>query len=311
MGRVWRWWTDYWFQPRPTVNLAVCRLLWVGYQLFHLFAFVGAEMADVAILPQELYRPNLVLRILLWAFGGAAEAPLDIIPTVYGLTVAAGVFALLGCLTNLSLGLFTLGNVFLQALRYSYGELHHPEAAMMLGLGLLALGPSGGALSLDAWWKHRRAGGRAAPAASPFAGWPLRTIQWLLVLAYLSAASAKLADAGLDWMNGYTLQYYTLRDALRWDCPVGLWLGQCYPAMWVMGWLSIAFEATFAAAVLVPRLAWLYLPLGVMFHLGIYVTMNAPFFTFMVLYAAFVPWTSWFGRVRAGAVRTHPGQVRG
>lgn len=292
MSRVWRWWTDYWFQPRPTVDLAICRLLWVGYQLFHLLVVVPQEMADVSHVPPELYKPILVLKMFLWPFGGAAEAPLAAVSAVYGLTVIAGVLALVGCVTNVSVGLFALGNIFLQSLRYSYGELHHPEAAMMLALALLALGPSGAAFSVDAWWRRRRqtAAGEGPPSASAFASWPLRAVQWLLALVYLSAAGAKLGDAGFDWMNGYTLQYYTIRDALQRDMPVGLWLGQCYPAMWTLGWLSMAFEATFVLAVVVPRLAWVYLPLGLLLHLGIFITMKAPFFTFMLLYAAFVPW---------------------
>ena len=42
----------------------------------------------------------------------------------------------------------------------------------------------------------------------------------------------------------------------------------------------------------VPALALIYLPLGLGFHTGIWVTMRAPFFTFMALYAAFVPWSA-------------------
>jgi hypothetical protein len=51
--------------------------------------------------------------------------------------------------------LFAAGNVFLQSVVYSFGEFHHPEGLMMIGLVVLALSPSGRALSLDAWWATR------------------------------------------------------------------------------------------------------------------------------------------------------------
>ncbi len=102
MNRVWCWWTSYWFRPRLVTDLAVCRLLWVGYQLFHLLMFVDDDMAGVAEVPQELFQPNLIMRVILKVMGGAAQAPLDVVPAIYGLTVVAGVLALIGCATNLS-----------------------------------------------------------------------------------------------------------------------------------------------------------------------------------------------------------------
>jgi len=300
MSRLWQWWTAYWFRPQPVLDLAVCRVLWVGFQLVHLLAVVPKEMADLSHLPPELYKPIFTLQVLLRPLGGAAETPLAAVPAVYGLTVVAGVLALLGCMTNLSVGLFALGNIFLQALRYSHGELHHPEAAMMLGLALLALGPCGSVLSVDAWWR-RRGSATVEPAAtrtSVFAGWPLRAVQWVLAVIYLSSAYAKLADAGLAWMNGHTLQYYLIRDGLRWERDLGVWLGQSYLVAWILGWVTIIFEGTFVLAAIIPRLAWVYLPVGLMLHLGIYVTMKASFFTYMVLYAAFVPWAWCVGEVR-------------
>jgi hypothetical protein len=309
MSRAWRAWTAYWFAPQPMANLAVCRILWVAFQLGYWFTFGQDWLGDLAEVPEAMYRPLFVVRWLLRPFGDPVSPPLEAVPAVYWVTVTAGLFALVGCLTTASLALFAAGSAFLQGLLYSFGDLHHSEAAMILALGLIALGPSGAALSVDAWWRRRRQ--HRPPQTtreplSPFAGWPLRTVQWLLALIYLSAAWAKLTTAGWDWMNGFTLQYYLIRDGLRWQMPLGVWVGQMFPVAWLMGWASMLFEATFFLAVLRPRLARVYVPLGLAFHLGVVLMMLAPFFTYMLLYAAFAPWAAW----RATATRAVRSQAR-
>ena len=125
-----------------------------------------------------------------------------------------------------------------------------------------------------------------------FAGWPLLLIQWVYALIYLSTALSKLGKSGLDWMNGYTLQYYLLADGLRDQNSFGIWLGQQHTIAWLMSWLTILFEGTFCLVLIFPRLVWIYVPFGIAFHLGIYMTMRAPFFVFIFLYTVFIPWVS-------------------
>jgi predicted DCC family thiol-disulfide oxidoreductase YuxK len=60
--------------------------------------------------------------------------------------------------------------------------------------------------------------------------------------------------------------------------------------MWLLSWMTILFEGTFFLVLLFPALAWIYIPAGVAFHVGIYSTMRAPFFQYIAIYAAFVPW---------------------
>lgn len=208
-------------------------------------------------------------------------------------------------MTNGGLFLFAVGNVFMQAFIYSFGDFHHPEALMMIVLSALALSPAGRVLSLDDIWRrlHLREESKKFQASyileekSVFARWPLLLVQWLFALIYLSAALSKLDKAGLDWMNGYTMQYYFFQDGLRWNIPLGIWLGQQHSIAWFLSWVAILFESTFFLVLLFPRLAWIYVPLGIAFHIGIYLTMKAPFFQYIALYAVFVPWASFFHTV--------------
>jgi hypothetical protein len=39
------------------------------------------------------------------------------------------------------------------------------------------------------------------------------------------------------------------------------------------------------------RLRWIYVPAGLCMHIGIYLTLTAPFFQWIALYAVFIPWS--------------------
>jgi hypothetical protein len=204
--------------------------------------------------------------------------------------------ALVGLLTNLSLLIFAAGNVFIQAFLYSFGDFHHPQAAMMIALTLLALSPSGGVLSVDQWLRQRRgSGGRIGletlTGHSTLARWPIQTIQWIFVLMYLSAVLSKLVFVGPNWLNGFTLQGHLIRDGLRWDSPLALWLAQHHLIVLGLQYMTVLFQGTFALAVIFPKLRWIYVPVGLAFHVGILWTLGAPFYQWMALYVVFIPWS--------------------
>lgn len=221
-------WNEYWFQPASLLNLAVCRCIIVGYQLY-LFGTGYQNYIDAASLPEHLYDPLLVLELFIAPFGTAYRPGAEVLVVVYWVTFAAGWLALIGLITKPSLWLFALGNIFLQGHVYSYGEIHHPEALMMIALVILAMSPAGEVLSVDDLWKKMRSKATSlrgylyslGQEKSAFARWPLLLIQVLFALVYLDAGLSKMEEAGLDWVNGYTLQYYFARDAMRWGSDLG------------------------------------------------------------------------------------------
>ena len=124
---------------------------------------------------------------------------------------------------------------------------------------------------------------------SVFARWPLRLMQWLIALTYLSAAYSKLRFGGLEWMNGYTMAYHFLGAGMREDREIAFFLATLPP--WVHILPSVAtvlLELTFFVAVLVPRTAWLYVLAGVCMHLSIYASMGIAFFQTILLYSVFI-----------------------
>jgi predicted DCC family thiol-disulfide oxidoreductase YuxK len=120
------------------------------------------------------------------------------------------------------------------------------------------------------------------------ARWPLRTIQWLLVLAYLSAGLSKLIVGGLQWFDGHTLSYYLMRDSVRWGSEVAMAAAEQTELLAVLSVGTVGFELTFALAVLVPVLAWPYVLVGGALHTGIYILQRAPFFQYLALYVVLI-----------------------
>ena len=154
---------------------------------------------------------------------------------------------------------------------------------------LLGLSPSGRCYSIDSWI-GRRSGhpDRWGPDAQmDTATWALRLVQCLLGLAYFSAGSGKLLHGGLAWMNGATLQTIVLTDYVRFGMPAGLWLIQSFWLCVAGAVTTIVVETFFFVAVFVAASRKYILTAGAALHAGIYLTMAAPFFTWITLYVVF------------------------
>jgi len=134
---------------------------------------------------------------------------------------------------------------------------------------------------------------QALRGRSRFASWPLLLIQCMFALIYFSATKHKLLTGGIDWVNGFTMQYYLIQDGLRWGKELGVFLGQHHILCVILSWFTIIFEGTFFLVLFFPALAILYVLLGFALHMGIYITMNAPFFQYLTIYIVFLPWIRW------------------
>jgi hypothetical protein len=308
-----KWWNAYWFRPAPYLDLAMVRIFAVSCQLWLLLPGLlsgggaAAHFESLWNLPEPMYDPITILKLFLLPWGWDYRLSPQFMMTVYYLTVLSGVLALVGLRTNLSLLVFALGNMFMIAYVYSHGDFHHTEAPLIIALGILALSPAGRVLSVDHWIRQRRdlkpVAQNVLTAEGSLAGWPVRLIQWLFVPIYLSAVISKLVyDGGLEWLNGYTLQYYLIQDTLRKGALLGGWFAQYHTVVMLSQYVVVIFQATFALAVFFPRLRWIYVPIGLGFHIANWVFLYAPFPQWMALYAVFIPWRRVFemvGRRRA------------
>jgi hypothetical protein len=299
-------WNRYWFSAVPQIDLEISRIIIVATQVLCIMFrenYSLAQFSYVLDLPAEMYHPLPILRVLLSPFDADYRPSVDVLTAVRAVTIVFGVTAAIGLLTRTSMLLLALGTIFLIAHNYSYGDFHHQEAPLTIALIVLVFAPIGRALSVDRWLAGRRGAVKAAAgldASSNLAGWPLKLLQWQFVLIYGSAVASKLARGGSDWLNGFTLQYFFIRNNYLRDtgAEIGLWLAQYWELIFAMQIFVLLFQSTFVLAVLFPRLRWIYVPLGLAFHLGNLVVLHAPFPEWMALYAVFIPWQRVLAAIR-------------
>jgi hypothetical protein len=202
------------------------------------------------------------------------------------INILVGISALLGWYTRTSLFLFTLINWIFVAHRYSYADIHHPEALLGIFLMLLALSPSGERLSIDALRRRHRlrlTNHRASTSETEEMGmWPLKLMHVLLALTYFSTGLAKMVYGGLDWMNGYTMQQILFGTAIQRDLPLGIWVAQQYTLCVFLSVFTIFFELFFFVSILVSWTAPYFFVGGILFHIGLYLTGGHDFFPHMI-----------------------------
>ena len=285
----------HWFAPASLRDLALVRILAFGSQTLFFIVQPGPgfrppwrqiELTSMAPAP---FKPLTVLKALLLPFGGWGEVrpDADLIAAALVVAFAGGALATVGLFARVTMPAAALANTLLVAHWFSYGDFHHAEALMLIALNVLAIAPSADAWSLDAV-RRRRAGREAPPDASVFARWPLRLMQWLLALTYLSAAGHKLAKGGLEWFNGHTMMHHLITAGLQRGRELAFVLAELPPWVHVVPSIfSVLFELTFVVAILVPRTAWLYVLAGTAFQLGVYVAMRIGFFQTILLYSVF------------------------
>ena len=281
-----RWierWNRYWFPRTSTLNLACCRIIAVAAELIWFFPSMDHQI-NLLSKNSQFSDPQPIIRLI------TLIVPRDVFftPTVFQwlhwLTVAAGVLAIIGLFTRVSLFVFAVGIWIFVSHAYSYADLHHPEALYAIFLMLLAFSPAGESLSVDALLRRRK-GAAAEPATSDTAMWPLKLTHVLLALTYFSTGATKLLVGGLGWMNGYTVQIYTFGDALQSGHPFGVWLAQHHTLCVLLGAATVLFELFYFVSLFLPRLAPLIFVSAILFHLGLLVAAGQPFFEHILLNA--------------------------
>jgi hypothetical protein len=278
-----RWierWNAYWFPETSTLSLAIIRIIAVGAQLFWFFPPLHNQ---ITLLEKNAHfiQPQMLIRIV------AAIVPRELLFTpraftiFYWLVVAAGIAALIGLCTRVSLFAFALGVWIIIAHWYSYGDFHHESAVFCIFLLLLAFTPAGYRLSVDALIRRRR--NQPAPELVATGIWPLKVAHVLLALTYGTAGIAKVIVGGPDWVNGYTLRHFVFSDAISRGFPFGVWLAQHHAVSVALSVFTLLFELLFFLSLVFPRTAPFFFLSGIGFHIGLYLSAGHDFFSHLVL----------------------------
>lgn len=261
-------WQSFWFTPVPTATLAVVRVaygfvvvLWAASLAPDLNAFYSSSGLSGP-------GPRGAARI-------AATA-------VYPLLVAGAVCLTLGFHARLAAAIVFLAVLWFQ--RRNPWVLNAGDR-LLANLGLcVMLAPSGAALSVDRWRRHRDAFWES-PSRAP---WALRLVQIQVTVLYLSTVWDKLQ--GQTWTDGTAVSYaLRIGQLVRLDVPDGL--TDSIVLVNVLTWSTLAVELAVALFVWSGRLRPWVLGCGVLLHLCIELTMTVGFLGMatLVAYLAFLP----------------------
>ncbi len=136
---------------------------------------------------------------------------------------------------------------------------------------LLALCPTGAALSVDRWRRHGRAALRTAPMVAP---WGLRLLQLQVMVIYFFAFWSKSGDL---WRGGTAVStVFRIGDLTRFDVPD--WLTENVLIIAVFTWGALFIEVGLAFLLWAKPLRPVLIVLGISLHVFIDVFIVVGFF---------------------------------
>ncbi len=289
LSAVARAWQSFWFQPQQMYTLGLVRIafgvlaLWWGLWLLPMRR--GLLDAN-GVVPAQ---PSIAHTWGIFAVWNSDKA------------ILIGIVALILSATALLVGWHTrLAAVLVFILILSF-ERRNPwafnagDVAVRIEALLLAVSPSGSALSLD---QRRRTGSFWSAQTLP--NWPIRLIQVQLSLIYLTAAQAKLS--GETWLNGTAVSYVLQLDDMRRVSLPHWWVTNAL-AMNALTWGALLIELAIGILVWLPRFRPWVLAAGVLMHVLIDVHVQIGIFS----YAMFVMYLAWLSPER---VKRMPDELR-
>jgi predicted DCC family thiol-disulfide oxidoreductase YuxK len=302
-------WNRYWFAPTSLRRLAIFRILIFGFLIVDSLSLqIPGCIEGLKRASPEFFNPLLIIRILRL---GPPPSPF-VLDIIYVLLLLFAVGAMIGFVTRFCI----LGSVALYAyiigMWWSFEGIHHSEEIFIFAMTALLLSPCGKVLSVDellARVKESKKRGefqrnRPENLESEFALWPIRLVQVLIALIYFNAGFWKLKLAGPSWADGVTLQFHLIRHYFlgQYVSELGFVISQYPTILKTLSVLTLVWELGFPIILIVPKLAWIWLPMGLLFHIGTGFTMDTWFFHFWFLYVAFINFES-FGSWIKGKLR--------
>lgn len=221
-----------------------------------------------------------------WGLVGALVPPTPTLALIMtGVVLVGALFTLVGFHTRLAATVTTGALAWVLAVPQFSGQVLHSHHLVWF-FALLAAGPSGDALSLDA----RRAGQEATPSVAH--GLPVR-FAWLTIgLLFFFPGAWKLA-AGAAWLEGLPALVAWKRFQL--GLPEAPLPGG---ALQVGGALAVGLELTLLPLVLFRRTRAVAAVAALAFHLGVQAVMGITFSSLWACYVVFGDWARWLRRER-------------
>ena len=277
--------------PASAFALGVSRV--VVHATF-LISVLIASFSALGRLPITILRPTGAMRLLPWSFYEHLLTPTGMMILKVAMVVSL-VAGMIGFLTPISTKTSFLFVLLYQGLLRSFGHFNHDEMLAVYCLAVLAFTPCGDEFSLD---KRLRKNRKELPAFAY--AYPILLMQLLMAWVYFSSALIKLRVAGLTYLSQNNLPalaiYHSLDNLHDTSFRIAFWLPQIKEYLPILVGLVLLWEFFFPLAVFFPRLRWLILGGGVVFHLSTLFIMNIFFPHQLALYLLFINWDHFSSR---------------
>lgn len=264
-GRCWKKWREFWFRPEDPFTLGMIRIL-TGMMLVYNLLVWGLDLD--AFFGLDGLQPLEAIRVVhegSRAFSFWMYVSPDWLHTVHWICVFVAVLFCLGTWTRVT-------SVLAFVITVSYSQ-RVPVANFGLDqiLGFLclylAIGPSGAALSIDAWRNRQQAKNeeRSASRKRASAGMTLRLIQCHMCIIYFWAGFAKLK--GQSWWTGEAM--WQVIANMEYQTTDLTWMASVPWLPYLLAHITVAWEVFFCVLVWNSSLRPFILTVGVAMHLGI------------------------------------------
>jgi hypothetical protein len=283
MNRVMQLWDDFWFRPASPLGPRAVRTIVAANALWIILS--RPSLPQATNWPAVMWKPAMPMRAL--RFGIVPGHPL-VEYVLFGLLHVALVCAIVGLWPRLASALSGI-------LLYHFGAFEeviaHAPGPAFRGLtfpilALLALSFGRAPKNDDAW--------------SPDFRWPVALAQALFCFQYVAPAIAKLKAAGLSWASADTVSRSIIWTASSfYEFPP--WAESVARNSFLCGTIAIvtlASEVLFPIVLVSPRAAAILIPLALIGHIGVAMTIGVVFLNIPML-LIFVDWDALAARFHA------------
>jgi hypothetical protein len=300
-------WVRFWYAPGSPRNLAAARILFASTSLWVL---VSRNFAGISGLPTEFWSAvptSASWRYLDFAGHPSLELALEWAAGITLVCAMAGVLPRVSCFIA---GILLYHLAPLETIIWTPNPYARGLTISVLALLTLAFSPSGDRWTLQ-FYRHRR----QVAEASDYT-WPIRLIQLFVAQIYFMSGFAKISHSGWRWASASNLRnwllYFSEEDQVRVFHTLGPWLAERPLLCQIIGIGTLIFELVFITVLFSKTARRLLVPLAVVFHLGILLSMNLAFLNVPQLFV-FVDWdivATWVGGrgkttdLSGGAART-------
>jgi hypothetical protein len=268
-------WNNFFFEPLPTESIALFRILWCS--IIGIYFLLDLQNINDFYGPHSLLSLQTVKNHFPYAHlnvFNSFNSSYEIVYSVMALYGASILFALFGFYTRTSLVVMF---VCMTSIHQRNIWLLSSSELLLRTISLyLICSPCGHSLSIDSILGRKFKSFRKNRDWAP---WALRLIQIQISVVYLWTVWHKLK--GDDWLDGTAVYYATRLESMKTFSLSFLLDSETF--IRIATWGTLLIEVSLGILIWIKEFRKPLIFLGIIFHLGIELTMSIPFFEIIMI----------------------------